>query len=666
MRSAYLRTLLRSSLVFWLLTVVVFFIGRVVLFSAFIDETVKQNYANDLSALFLKGLQFDIKAASIMTAVLVVPGLLCLLARKTMTVYRYCLPKLLTAFLVIALAATVANFYYFQVYERQFDVFVFGLLEEGTPTVLATIWADYPVLPALAGLLAASWLLHRLFAWVAKRSETGEPKRSVVIVCTVAAVLALAVGSRGSLGKFPLRQDAAQISASVHLNRLIPNAVLALDWARKEHRNSQSFHPVTDEEGRALISRISGGQSHSVDLAQFYSETPVNQAVANKQPNVAFAVMESMSSHLLQLHNEKRDLLGRLAPHWQQDWVYRRFVSEGDGTSDTLHRLLVRSNLNLSQSKVKNKPFPGNMFQPYLDAGYRILFVTAGNGGWRDLDGFMRHLGVHEVVDENTLKARYPEARSDTWGVPDEFMFRYAAEQLAEAEKSGKPLFVLMLSITHHPPYRLPSVAQPGTTFQLSEQESSRFANLNQSGELNEILNTFRYANDQLGSFIQRVKQESPHTLIAATGDHNMRAIGYPKAEEAALGHAVPFYLYVPPAYRGQAVFEAQRPGSHKDIMPTLYELSLSGTRYYRTGCNLTAPKPDNYWCGYGYNTEVLLVEDGFYHLGNQKFYAWQPQEWLKAEDTGRPSVHADIIERGKAYTDFLNWQILRAISQQP
>ena len=346
--------------------------------------------------------------------------------------------------------------------------------------------------------------------------------------------------------------------------------------------------------------------------------------------------------------------------------MYRRFVSEGDGTSDTLHRLLVRSNLNLSQSKVKNKPFPGNMFQPYLDAGYRIVFVTAGNGGWRDLDGFMRHLGVHEVVDENTLKARYPEARSDTWGVPDEFMFRYAAEQLTEAEKSGKPLFVLMLSITHHPPYRLPSVAQPGTTFQLSEQESSRFANLNQSGELNEILNTFRYANDQLGSFIQRVKQASPHTLIAATGDHNMRAIGYPKAEEAALGHAVPFYLYVPPAYREQAVFEAQRPGSHKDIMPTLYELSLSGTRYYRTGCNLTAPKPNNYWCGYGYNTEVVLVEDGFYHLGNQKFYAWQPKEWLKAEDTGQPSAHADIIKRGKAYTGFLNWQILRAISQQP
>ena len=100
--------------------------------------------------------------------------------------------------------------------------------------------------------------------------------------------------------------------------------------------------------------------------------------------------------------------------------------------------------------------------------------------------------------------------------------------------------------------------------------------------------------------------------------------------------------------------------------MPTLYELSLSGTRYYRTGCNLTAPKPSSYWCGYGYNTEVLLLEDGFYHLGNQKFYAWQPQEWLKAEDSGQPSAHADIIERGKAYTGFLNWQILRAISQQP
>ena len=113
-------------------------------------------------------------------------------------------------------------------------------------------------------------------------------------------------------------------------------------------------------------------------------------------------------------------------------------------------------------------------------------------------------------------------------------------------------------------------------------------------------------------------------------------------------------------------MFRADTPGSHKDVMPTLYELSLSGIHYYRTGCNLTTPQERDYWCGYGYNPEVLLLQDGFYHLGNQKFYAWQQPDGLMAAETEQPSAHPEVIERGKAYTGFLNWQILRAINTSP
>ncbi len=120
---------------------------------------------------------------------------------------------------------------------------------------------------------------------------------------------------------------------------------------------------------------------------------------------------------------------------------------------------------------------------------------------------------------ENTLKARYPEAKSDTWGVPDEYMFRYAAEVLAEAEQSGKPVFVMMMSMTNHPPYKLPAPHQR-LAFKLDNQEQSRLSQLATGEALNEILNTFRYSNDQLGRFISEVKQHAPHTVIAATGDH--------------------------------------------------------------------------------------------------------------------------------------------------
>jgi hypothetical protein len=41
--------------------------------------------------------------------------------------------------------------------------------------------------------------------------------------------------------------------------------------------------------------------------------------------------------------NQERDLLGALRKHWLADWRFDRFISEGDGTIDTLSRLFIRS-----------------------------------------------------------------------------------------------------------------------------------------------------------------------------------------------------------------------------------------------------------------------------------------------------------------------------------
>ena len=99
-----------------------------------------------------------------------------------------------------------------------------------------------------------------------------------------------------------------------------------------------------------------------------------------------------------------------------------------------------------------------------------------------------------------------------------------------------------------------------------------------------------------------------------------MRAISYPAPQDTALGHGVPFYLYVPNEYRAAAQYQPNRAGSHKDIVPTLYALSLSQAQYYQTGCNLTAAENTaNPFCGYGYNPEVTLTHNGFYNTKNQQ-----------------------------------------------
>ena len=146
-----------------------------------------------------------------------------------------------------------------------------------------------------------------------------------------------------------------------------------------------------------------------------------------------------------------------------------------------------------------------------------------------------------------------------------------------------------------------------------------------------------------------------------------MRAIGYPESADVALGHSVPFYLYVPQAYRGSAEYHPERAGSHKDILPTLYNLSLSEARYYQTGCNLTAPQPDSAWCSYGYNPEVIITERGFYHQHSKAFHKWDNQNIQTAESHPSTPDGEDqaIIRRASAYTPFLEWQINRIVSTQ-
>lgn len=653
LNSAY--SWLKKNALFFVLSVVILSITRYILWHFYTDNIIRTQFSADVSALFSKGLLFDIKASAIATAIPFLLSCLLLTTRKTQALGERFLPFLWTILLTIVLILTVCNLYFFRIYGHQFDAFVFGIIDEDTKAVVKTIWSDFPVMRLVFAWLIASFLFWQIFH---QRTKNTLLRKKTLTVFYLLFLMALILGARGSLGTFPLRQDNASISVSPDVNKLLPNALISLDWARKEYQNSKQFVNVSDEDGKPLLASLLQRDVDSADLQQLLVSTPKNIAVQKHAPNVVLAVMESMGTHFLSFNNEQRDLLGSLKPHWQNDWVFLRFVSEGNGTSDSLHRLLIRSPLNnITQSSAKNKNFISNMFTPYKKAGYDIAFISSGNLSWRNFDGFLRHLGADEIVDENVLKQHYPNMEQATWGVPDEYMFRYAQNRIQQAEKNGRPVFILMLSITNHPPFKTPKHYER-RDFALTAEEHQRLANLGTNEEQNEILNTYRYANDSLGQFIGAIKPTN--TIIAATGDHNIRAIGYPDPQEQALEFAVPFYLYVPQDYRQQAIFDANRVGSHKDIMPTLYELSLSEEKYYQTGCNLTAPNiSENPWCGYGFNANLLMDKQGIYRLDNHQFYPWADNA-MHTQSQARTNFDDTYFKRAQNYPAFLTWQINR------
>lgn len=651
----------------WLMAVTTQALGRIYLLVNNTSTESLANLSDDVNRMFWIGGLFDVRIASLLfVPCLLIAGVLAI-NKTSFSFWQSFWPWLATILSTCVTTLTVGNVFYYATYGRAIDIFVFGLVEDDTVAVLKTMWSDYPVIRSVLCLFlfatVVMWIYRR---WQHKLSTRPE-RRSRVIVSVISTFIILVIcllGMRGSIGTFPLRQSDSQISDVKLLNMLTPNGPIAMFWAFKAHQQYNTFPEATDKQGSLLLSQFFATPTAG-SLEPFMAKTLTNPIAKKSPPNVVFAVMESMGYYLEGYDRPDRDVFGALKPHWQTDWRFGRFISEGDGTIDTLSRLFVRSpHTNISMSSAQNLEFTSNMFKPFLANGYKIIFVTSGNGSWHNLNQFLPHLGINELIEQNGLKKRYPEAKQDTWGVPDEFMFRYIESRLAEAEKKGEHVLIMSMSTTHHPPYRSPN-GYVKTPMKLSDTEKQRLSNLANGKELEEVFHTLRYANDQLGQFINWVKARplGKYTIIAATGDHNIRGINYPDPKEMALSHAVPFYLYVPQDYQQNSHFDPTRVGSHKDIWPTLYQLSLSETPYYRTGCDLLAEIPDVNWCQ-GYNPEVMITQRGGYLLiGKGEFRPWADKEGLLL-DAPQPmdSEQAQILNRWQSFTELLSWQLNRQV----
>lgn len=650
----------------WLLAVVIQTIGRVYLLVAYASQDIYSHYQNDILRMFLVGSRFDIRVASIVYAPLLLVATLLAIKARSFAVWQRLYLTLVTIATLLIGWLTIVNVYYYKTYERAIDLFIFGLVDDDTKAILTTLWQDYPVITGVSLFIFGVFLIYLLLKWWQSKCNRWNYKHNsylVAIISTLVIWAVVFVGIRGSVGTFPLRQSDTQVSDVKLLNMLTPSAGMALSWAYKDYKNNNHFDQATDSEGQTILSEFFARPTEP-DLSVFMAVTKNNPAVKAKPPHVVLAMMESMGEHLLSFDNASRDLLGKLRPHWQEDVLFKRFVSEGDGTIDSLSRLLVRSPMEkISQSTAQDLDFRSNMLKPYLENGYKVIFVTSGNGAWRNLNLFLPHLGVTEFVEQNKLKSLYPEAKIATWGLPDEYIFRYIEQRLLQADEAGEHLLIIALSTTHHPPYQVPAGHQV-PEFKLNEQEKERLSHLGDSEQLAKILGTLRYTNDRLGDFISWVKSQplKDHTIIAITGDHNIRGIGYPNPSELVLGHAVPFYLYLPESYLKDSHYDKNRAGSHKDIWPTLYNLSLSETHYYQTGCDLLAEKSNPYWC-FGYNPEVIFDQSGAY--SNNNFKPWvndDPNDLLLAGSLPISAQQQNEFNRREMITPLLKWQLNRQV----
>lgn len=577
-----------------------------------------------------------------------------------------------TALLLGFVLASLCEHYYYGFYKSRFDPIVFGLFEDDTSAVLATVWDEYPVLPGLAALalmaLALAWTLPRAAAWLEHRWPCFARQRARQAMIAVQIVLLLLL-ARGSIGTFPLVRRDVTVSQDPFVNALALNAPLTLYRAARLRAKEVDIGPDADAGLRKLGFADLAAAAHAAGLpsgepsqveAALFAQAPGQPRTLAQSPHVVLALLESFGADLLVSDGPGNDLLGRLRGELPTGYAFNCFYAGQNGTHPELENLLLGSPITpLTHARNATLRFDTSAALPFHRAGYRTAFLYGGGADWRNIGVAFAHQGFDRIYDARDIRQRYPQATGTEWGLYDEYLFAFASQLLAEADARGERLFLFLLTTTNHPPYELDVAhrALPLDPDALgSRAETDR-------DELGRTLATYQYQADQFGMFLQRLR-DSPlgqRTLLAAAGDHNLRNhFRYDLPAEQPDVDRVFAWLRVPPAFAPPGRPDSNGFASHADLVPTLVSLALPGQRYFASGRNLWEPPADG---GYAlaqfdrlYTPEAVL-----FPLRAPLVHGWHGD---RIEAIGRMPTprQREQARHAAAWTALRDWHIRRTV----
>ncbi len=618
---------------------------------------------------FMLGMRFDLVQVAWVNA-LVLLSLFIIWAIGSRKVFEGWLAGLTwyyTFFFVVIFTIIGVDFGFYSFFNEHINILVFGFFEDDTKALLSTMWNNYPIIRMTLGLAAMIAVVYAVVRFtISSIRKAPETVRTFHVSARVSIITLLLFVNffavRGSFGMFPLDIMDSAISPNEYINKLSLNGVYtfyrAVEFRMKDDKAYNLLQALgyKDRVGDAVSVYL--GKTVAVDpanpLAALIRRTPLNPAAAKLKPNVVVFQMESFATHLTNYNSPDFDMLGDLKEHMAKDHVFWRFVSSDIGTIGSLESFLMNTpkrpeSKYVTQSKYAFNSYASGMAVPYKNAGYETIFIYGGNVGWRNINSFVPLQGFDQCLGEGSMDLAYGR---NEWGVYDEHLFDFTLKKLAE--NPDKPKFIFVVTTSNHPPYTLPAdyKARP-----IHMPPEVRKLIASDTDLVDKRLIAYQYANQKFAEFLTALKSGplGGKTVIAASGDHSFHLFDYGSDRTFdVLG--VPFYLYIPKALEPAKV-DMTTPGSHADIVPTVYDLTLSNQPYLAIGRDMLAPGDH-----IGYNTTGLIFSDKAvakydYKTGATEYFAWDPANYRRLVVAPKNAEHERIINYYKAslaLTDYL------------
>lgn len=346
--------------------------------------------------------------------------------------------------------------------------------------------------------------------------------------------------------------------------------------------------------------------------------TKYNKNIENIEPNVILIVMESLGMDLLKYNSEYFDILGELKKHFDEDIVFYNCLYSYENTIPSLQLI-----------------FNGVFRSPYISTiDFPVYSKTFAQNAYRNNDYLFYCFYRFEVnlnTDYENLASRED---GDTMNKTFEIL-----------KKNDRKKFIFIMTQTAHYPFLLPKNYEP----KKYDSIPNDLKNIDV-----DLFNAQQYSCQKVGEFLTKLKESkyADNTIVAIVGDHYSRI--NPNMDILTL-KSVPLYFYIPKKLKpNKNLIDTSRIVSQLDIMPTLYELSLSNVTYLAMGTSVFDKDYQNAISS-NYNNAVIVNGNDMctYDINLNKIYGYKiirkEKELAKCESAETTDKHKKMIKQYEA-----------------
>ena len=355
----------------------------------------------------------------------------------------------------------------------------------------------------------------------------------------------------------------------------------------------------------------------------------------NKQPDVVFVIVESLSTELVGEYAEKT---GHLMPFLdslsKQALYFPNALSTAQRTHNVLPAMLASVPNVIDGAVFQQIDYPDHfsLFN-LLRSSYHTRFYCGVLLEYINMRGFMNYHHVAQLSDKwhPSIKA-HSDLVDSPWGIPDNDLFRQAAMDFRKSNYASKSRFDVFLTISTHDPYIYPN---KGYYTEKAVQKINHISHPEVRTKLlpkAADLGSFSYTDDALKAFFEREKKSPNYknTIYVITGDHGSELCTI----DPVSNYKVPLLIFSPLLKSPKTSLNIV---SHLDIPPTIlsflkqeYNLSVPSDVPF-IGKELDVRSGFHQQRSFVFTTSQLkttdLYENGTFFVGNN---CYQIDEQLK------------------------------------